>query len=139
MNSVKKHIEPQFEQEQELLVEQQPVLEKETQYAEVKPAFWVRVFSQDYSMFLKYMPFIIFLFMLGLVYVYNGHYANKVFRNINQLMKECNELEYQNKILKSEWYNQTQSSKIVERLKPLGFKELEAPPYSFKMVYTIKN
>ncbi|MGL6022309.1 MAG: FtsL-like putative cell division protein [Chitinophagaceae bacterium] len=137
MNRIRKNMEPEFEQEKELFVEQESIL-NEVEYFNKKPAFWVCIFSQDYSIILRYMPFIMFLFIFGLIYVYNGHYANKIFRNINQLIKECNRLEYRDKILKNEWYHQTQSSKIIEKLKPLGYKELKTPPYSFKMIYTVK-
>ncbi len=59
-----------------------------------------RLFS--YRWIVKNIPFFLFLSALAVVYIYNGHYADKTIRNINKVSKELKEMQYEYKTLKSE-------------------------------------
>lgn len=59
-----------------------------------------RLFS--YRWIVKNIPFFLFLSALAVVYIYNGHYADKTIRDINKVSRELKELQYEFKTLKSE-------------------------------------
>lgn len=85
-----------------------------------------RIFS--YRWIVKNIPFFLFLSVLAVIYIYNGHYADKTIRNINKVSKELKELQYEYKTLKSEVMYRSKQSEMAKAVEPLGLKELVAPP-----------
>jgi hypothetical protein len=62
------------------------------------------------------------------IYIYNGHYADKLIRNINSTEKDVKELQYEYKTVKSEVMFRSQQSELVKTVEPLGLKELISAP-----------
>ncbi len=87
---------------------------------------WKRLLN--YQWILKNFPFFLFLSFLAVVYIYNGHYADKTVRNINTVSKELEELNYEFKTLKSEVMFRSKQSELLKAVEPLGLKELTTPP-----------
>lgn len=85
-----------------------------------------RLFS--YRWIVKNIPFFLFLSALAVVYIYNGHYADKTIRNINKVSKELKEMQYEYKTLKSEVMFRSKQSEMAKAVEPLGLKELVIPP-----------
>jgi predicted membrane protein len=81
-----------------------------------------------YRWIVKNIPFFLFLSVLAVVYIYNGHYADKTVRNINKVNKELKELQYEYKTLKSEVMYRSKQSELAKEVQPLGLKELVVPP-----------
>ena len=82
----------------------------------------------NYQSIVKQVPFFLFLALLAVVYIYNGHYADKTIRNINRTAKEVKELQYEYKTVKSEVMFRSKQSEIVKAVEPLGLKELTTSP-----------
>ena len=78
---------------------------------------------------MRNMPFFLFLAALAVIYIYNGHYADKVVRDINRTSKELKELQYEYKTLKSEVMFRSKQSELAKAVAPFGLKELTAPPF----------
>lgn len=74
------------------------------------------------------IPFFLFLAFLAVLYIYNGHHADKLTRKISSTEKQIKELEYKYKTIKSEVIFRSKSSELVKAVEPLGLKELTAPP-----------
>ena len=87
---------------------------------------WKRLLN--YQWIVKNFPFFLFLSLLAVVYIYNGHYADKTVRSINKLNTELDELNYEYKTLKSEVMFRSKQSELSKAVAPLGLKELIAPP-----------
>src|SRR5258705_4497428 len=89
-------------------------------------AGWKRLLN--YQSVVKQVPFFLFLALLAVIYSYNGHYADKLIRNINRTAKEVKELKYEYIDVKSELMFQSKPSELVKAVEALGLKELvEAP------------
>ena len=82
----------------------------------------------NYRSIVKQMPFFLFLAVLAVLYIYNGHYADKTIRNINKTAKEVKELQYEYKTVKSEVMFRSKQSELVKAVEPLGLKELVTAP-----------
>jgi hypothetical protein len=84
----------------------------------------------NYQSIVKQVPFIIFLALLAVVYIYNGHYADKVMRRITKTTKEVKELKYEYIAVKSKVIFQSKQSELVksEAIQQLGLKELTEAP-----------
>lgn len=74
------------------------------------------------------IPFFLFISILAVLYIYNGHYADKLLRKISTTEKHIKELEYQYKMEKSEVIFRSKASELVKAVEPLGLKESTVPP-----------
>ena len=87
---------------------------------------WKKFFSHEWVV--KNIPFFLFLAMLAVLYIYNGHYADKITRKIGATEKHIKELEYEYKTIKSEVIFRSKASELVKAVEPLGLKELTVAP-----------
>lgn len=87
---------------------------------------WLKIFS--YRWITRNIPFFLFLAALAVVYIYNGHYADKTIRSINKVSKELKELHHEYKTLKSEVMFRSKQSELAKTVDTLGLKELTVPP-----------
>lgn len=88
----------------------------------------------NYQSVVKQLPFILFLAVLAVVYIYNGHYADKTIRKINRTAKEVKELKYEYIAVKSKVMFQGKQSELVksDAIQQLGLKELTEAPVVLK-------
>ncbi len=101
---------------------------------DVKPepvtAGWKRLLN--YQSIVKQVPFFLFLTALAVLYIYNGHYADKTIRSINKTEREVKELQYEYKTVKSEVMFRSQQSELAKAVEPLGLKEITVTPILLK-------
>ncbi len=82
----------------------------------------------NYQSVVKQVPFFLFLTLLAVVYIYNGHQADKTVREINRTARQVKELQYEYKTLKSEVMFRSKQSELVKAVEPLGLKQLVQSP-----------
>lgn len=87
---------------------------------------WKKYFN--YQLIVKNIPFFLFLSGLAVLYIYNGHYADKLIRKITTSERNIKELEYEYKTVKSEVIFRSKASELIKAVEPLGLKELKTPP-----------
>ena len=87
---------------------------------------WKRILN--YQSIVKQMPFFLFLALLAVVYIYNGHNADKIIRNINRSGIELKELQYEYKSVKGDVLNRSKQSELIQAVAPLGLKEITSSP-----------
>lgn len=108
-------------QEQETQKEQDPKSEQPAMQASWKR--WL-----NYQSIVKQVPFFLFLALLAVLYIFNGHYADNTIRKINRTAKEVKELKYEYIAVKSKVMYQSKQSELVKAVEPLGLKELVQSP-----------
>lgn len=86
----------------------------------------------NYQSIVKQVPFFLFLAVLAVLYIFNGHYADKTIRKINNISKEVKELKYEYIAVKSKVMYQSKQSELVKVVEPLGLKELTGSPVVLK-------
>ncbi len=101
---------------------------KTTQQEEATPQKfdWKRLFN--YTWVVKNIPFFLFLAFLAVLYIYNGHLADKLTRKIGVTEKHIKELQYEYKTVKSEVIFRSKASELARAVEPLGLRELTDPP-----------
>ena len=87
---------------------------------------WKRVLN--YQAIVRQIPFFLFLALLAVVYIYNGHNADKTIRDISKTQRELKELQYEYKTVKGDVLFRSKQSELVKAVEPLGLKELTAAP-----------
>ena len=73
-----------------------------------------------------------FLALLAIIYIYNGHYSDKTIGNINETARQVKELQYEYKTIKSEVMFRSKQSEMAKAVEPLGLKELVTAPVVLK-------
>jgi hypothetical protein len=76
----------------------------------------------------KHVPFALFLSVLAVFYIANGHYTDNSIRNIGSAQQELKQLQYMYKTLKAEVMYRSKESELSKAVEPLGLKRLEEPP-----------
>ena len=87
---------------------------------------WKKYFN--YGNIVKNIRYILFLSLLAIAYIYNGHYADKLIRKIGKVEHNVKELEYEYKTIKSEVIYRSKATEIIKSVEALGLKELKQPP-----------
>ncbi|MEO6071336.1 MAG: FtsL-like putative cell division protein [Chitinophagaceae bacterium] len=82
----------------------------------------------NYQSIINQMPFFLFLAALAVVYIYNGHHADKLTREISKTTRELKELQYEYKTVKGDVLFRSKQSEVVKAVEPLGLKELTNAP-----------
>ena len=86
----------------------------------------------NYQWMVSNIPFFLFLSLLTVIYIFNGHYAEKTIKDINRTARELKEVQYEYKTVRSELMFQSKQTEIVKVVEPLGLKELVVPPMKLK-------
>jgi len=68
------------------------------------------------------MNFFLFLSFLAVLYIANGHMADKTIRNISKIQNELKELQFEYKTVKSEVMFKSQEAQVIKAADPLGLK-----------------
>jgi cell division protein FtsL len=87
---------------------------------------WKHLFR--YTWVVKNIPFFLFLAFLAVLYIFNGHFADKLTRKISATEKHIKELEFEYKTVKSEVIYRSKASRLAEVVKEMGLRELDKPP-----------
>lgn len=82
----------------------------------------------NYKAVVKQIPFFLFLAFLAVIYIYNGHTADKTIRSINKTSNELKELRYEFKDVQGDVLKRSKQSELIQAVEPLGLKELTTAP-----------
>lgn len=76
----------------------------------------------------QYLPKILFVMFLGLLYISNTHHGEKTVRKIDQLQSEVEDLRADYTTLKSDLMFASKQSEVAKKVKLIGLKESLNPP-----------
>ena len=77
----------------------------------------------------QYLPKILFVLALGLLYIGNTHHAEKTVREINRAQSEVEDLRADYTTLKADVMFASKQSEVARRVRELGLKESLNPPF----------
>jgi hypothetical protein len=81
----------------------------------------------------KYLPKILFVMVLGLVYISNTHYGEKTVRKINNLQAEVEDLRADYTTLKADLMFASKQSEVAKKVRDLNLKESLKPPFKVEV------
>ncbi len=76
----------------------------------------------------QYLPKILFIMAIGLLYIGNTHYAEKTVRRIDVVQSEVEDLRADYTTLKSDLMFASKQSEVARKVKSIGLKESLTPP-----------
>jgi hypothetical protein len=74
------------------------------------------------------LPFILFLALLGMIYIANRHLAERNIKDIDKISKDVKELSYDYKTTKAELAYKSTLTEVAKLVDTLGIKEPVQPP-----------
>ena len=77
---------------------------------------------------LEYVPKILFVTALVIVYIANGHYAERNARKVEKMKQEVEDLRADYITKKSEYMFQSKQSEVAKKAESMGIYESESPP-----------
>lgn len=92
-----------------------------------------------YKWIVKNIPFFLFVAFLVVIYIANGHKADKSIREITKTSKKLVELEYEYKTLKSELMYKTRESELLKSALPQGLSLDNKQPIHIKLIERNKD
>ncbi len=81
----------------------------------------------------KLLPFVFYLFLIGMIYIANAHYANKVVVKSGKLMTHIKELRSEYISIKKDLMSNSKQTEVFKRLDGTGLKPIGKPPV--KIIY----
>jgi len=86
----------------------------------------------NYQWIIRNVPFFLFLSMLAVFYIANGHYADNTVRDINVTSKKLKEQEYEYKMLNGKLMFQNRQTEISKNVEIIGLTETVEQPVFIK-------
>jgi hypothetical protein len=86
----------------------------------------------NYQWIVRNVPFFLFLAMLAVFYISNGHYADNTVRDINVTSKLLKEQEYEFKMLNGKLMFQNRQTEISKNVEAIGLAETVEQPVFIK-------
>ena len=114
---------------------------EETTIKKIKPAAKKGMVKQllNYGWIVNNIGFFLFMAMLAVLYIANGHMADNRIRKINSTARELKELQYEYKTVKSEMMFRSRESEVVKAAEPLGLKMDSVPPFKIEPISSKEN
>src|SRR5690349_20452906 len=81
----------------------------------------------------QYLPKILFVLALGLIYISNTYYAEKTTRAINAAQSDVEDLRADFTTLKSDLMFAGKQSEVARKVKAFGLKESLKPPFKVEV------
>lgn len=81
----------------------------------------------------QYLPKILFVMVLSILYISNTHYAEKTVRKINHVQVEVEDLRADYTTLKANLMFASKQSEVAAKVEPLGIKESLTPPFKIQV------
>jgi hypothetical protein len=81
----------------------------------------------------KYLPKILFVMFLGLLYISNTHHAEKTVRKINTIHSEVEDLRADYTTLKSDLMFASKQSEVARKVRAFGLQESLRPPHKIEV------
>jgi len=111
------------EDEQQLIVEEKPVKEIADNYLF---KYFGKKFTADAAT--RALPFLLFIALLGMIYIANRNFAERNIRDIDKVGKQVNELSWQYKSVKARLAFKSTLTEVIKKVDTLGLKQPVTPP-----------
>jgi len=80
-----------------------------------------------------YLPKVLFVAFLLILYIYNGHQAESLIRDIDKMEAEVEDLRADFTTLKADYMYSRLQSEVAHRVEKMGLVESKEPPYKIEL------
>jgi Bacteriodetes cell division protein (FtsL-like) len=101
-----------------------PAKEKKDIFSKVGQRVEIQI---DSNIAIKYLPRVLFMTFLGVLYIANVHYSEKMIRRYAELQKDVEILRVDFSSMKYEYINASKPGEMAKRVSRLGLQENDKP------------
>ena len=123
-NRLRTEIQDEEEVEQDLIVEEKPA-------REISDNFFTQLFAKGFittERATSALPFVLYVALLGMIYIANMHLAEKTIRDIDDITKEVKERGWDYKTAKADMAFKSTLTEVAKRADTLGVRQSVEPP-----------
>ncbi len=77
----------------------------------------------------RFVPYILYFTIIGMFYIGNSHYADRMILRMDQLEREVEDMRANYTTLKASYMYESKQSQVAKRARALGLEESPTPPY----------
>lgn len=104
-----------------------PKSEKKGLFSAINKAFRISgIFDEGVP--IEYLPKVVWVVVLLILYIANAHYTEKTIRKIDKLKYEVQDLRTEYITLKAAYMFDSKQSEMAKKVAPLGLEESKYPP-----------
>ncbi|MCS6833744.1 MAG: FtsL-like putative cell division protein [Flammeovirgaceae bacterium] len=92
-----------------------------------------RTIELDENVVVKYLPHMIYATFLGILYIANTYYTEKIIAQTIEIQQELDSVKVDYSTLKYEFVYASKPAEIAEKVKQLGLIENEEPVYRIEV------
>jgi hypothetical protein len=81
----------------------------------------------------QYLPKILFVMLLSILYISNTHYAEKTVRKISAIQAEVEDLRADYTTMKADLMFASKQSEVARKVKDFGLRESLTPPFKIQV------
>lgn len=96
--------------------------------------FWERFLGDDLEMPVRYLPQILFVLFLGVIYIGSSHQVESNIRELNRLKEEVENLRADYTTLKADYMMESKRSAVALKAKALEIYEADKAPIKIEVV-----
>ena len=116
------------------MISEENINEEKKGKRQAKKRHWLWMYNR---WIVRNIPFYFFIAAMAIIYIANGHYADKTMRKINDTEKDLKEMEYEFKTVKQEVIFRSKESELAKAVEPLGLKPIVVPP--LRIIDTLRD
>lgn len=90
-------------------------------------------------MFFKNLPFVVFLTLLGVLYITNSYYLEETVRDMEVIKNKINDQNNEFVITKTQVSIKGQRNEVVNKVLSLGLEESKNPPFQMQQRTKIES
>ncbi len=82
---------------------------------------------------IQYLPYVLYITFITIIYIGNNHYAERTIRQIDQLKLEVEDLRADYTTLKADYMYSSKQSEVSKNIAPQGLIESSVPPFKLQI------
>lgn len=98
----------------------------------IENVFKVDKFFED-GVPIKYLPYVLYVTLILIIYIGNNHYTERTVRQIDQLKVEVEDLRADYTTLKADYMYSSKQSEVSRNISDQGVIESSVPPFKIKL------
>jgi hypothetical protein len=96
-------------------------------------------FGLNDKVFFKNLPFVVFLTLLGVLYITNSYYLEETVRDMEVIKNKINDQNNEFVITKTQVSIKGQRNEVVNKVFSLGLEESKNPPFQMQQLTKIES
>lgn len=82
---------------------------------------------------IQYVPYVLYVVFIGVLYIGNTHYADRISRKYDSLKKEVEDLRADYTTIKADYMFESKQSEVERKVAKMGLEEGVIPPFKIEI------